>query len=51
MYFLSDAGGGRSTAPGTENGPSQVAEKGGAPSLPTSRETKNKERSLVTRWL
>ncbi|BBG99877.1 Kinase-related protein of unknown function D, partial [Prunus dulcis] len=43
-----DAGGGRSTAPGTENGPSQVAEKGGAPSLPTSRETKNKERSLVT---
>ncbi|XP_020415001.1 GBF-interacting protein 1-like isoform X1 [Prunus persica] len=44
----SDAGGGRSTAPGTENGPSQVAEKGGASSLPTSRETKNKERSLVT---
>ncbi|CAL9013509.1 unnamed protein product [Prunus brigantina] len=43
-----DAGGGRSTAPGTENGPSQVAEKGGAPSLPTSRETKSKERSLVT---
>ncbi|PQM33022.1 GBF-interacting protein 1-like isoform X2 [Prunus yedoensis var. nudiflora] len=47
-YLSHDAGGGRSTAPGTENGPSQVAEKGGAPSLPTSRETKNKERSLVT---
>ncbi|XP_024181060.1 mucin-12 isoform X1 [Rosa chinensis] len=43
-----DAGGGRNSGPGTENGPAQVAEKGVAPSLPTTRETKTKERSLVT---
>nr|XP_011467310.1 PREDICTED: endochitinase A isoform X3 [Fragaria vesca subsp. vesca] len=43
-----DAGGGRNSGPGTENGPAQVAEKGVAPSLPTSHETKTKERSLIT---
>ncbi|KAM1373519.1 hypothetical protein ACFX2I_024210 [Malus domestica] len=41
-----DAGGGRNAGPATENGPSQGAEKGGSPSFPPSRETKNKERSV-----
>ncbi|XP_015900770.3 GBF-interacting protein 1-like isoform X2 [Ziziphus jujuba] len=43
-----DAGGGRSSGPGKENGLNQGAEKDLA-SLPTSYENKNKERSSVTR--
>ncbi|XP_050382109.1 GBF-interacting protein 1-like isoform X3 [Argentina anserina] len=48
-HISHDAGGGRNSGPGTENGPAQVTEKGVAPSLPTSRETKTKERNLTTR--
>ncbi|KAF3445288.1 hypothetical protein FNV43_RR14983 [Rhamnella rubrinervis] len=43
-----DAGRGRNSGPGKENGLNQGAEKDVAPPLPTSHENKNKERSSVT---
>lgn len=49
MYCLLDAGGGKNSFTGRDNGTGQVAEKGAVPSLPTSHETKNKEISLAAR--
>lgn len=48
-YFCSDAGGGRNPGPGKENGVNQAIEKGGSLSMPTSQETKNKEKIPVSR--
>ena len=44
---MSDTGGGRNSAPGKENGISQISEKGTA--QPTSQDTKNKETTAVAR--
>ncbi|KAJ4730253.1 GBF-interacting protein 1-like [Melia azedarach] len=46
-YTSHDAGGGKNSFTGRDNGTGQVAEKGAVPSLPTSHETKNKEISLA----
>ncbi|XP_062152206.1 GBF-interacting protein 1-like isoform X2 [Alnus glutinosa] len=43
-----DAGGGRNSGPGKENGINQAAEKAVIPSLPTSQDTKTKDKSPVT---
>lgn len=48
-YLWSDTGGGRNPGPGRENGVNQAIEKSGSLSMPTSQETKNKEKIPVTR--
>lgn len=47
-YISHDTGGGRNPGPGRENGVNQAIEKSGSLSMPTSQETKNKEKIPVT---
>lgn len=48
VYFL-DAGGGKNSGTGRDNGTSQAVGKGVNPTLPTSQETKHKETSSAAR--
>ncbi|GMY09621.1 GBF-interacting protein 1 isoform X2 [Fagus crenata] len=47
-HMSHDAGGGRNSGPGKENGINQAAEKVVTPTLPTSQDTKTKDQSLET---
>lgn len=49
MCCLPDAGGGKNSVTGRDNGTGQAAEKGAGPSLATYQETKNKETTPVAR--
>lgn len=49
LYLLSDAGGGRNSGPGKENGINQAAEKAVTPTLQTSQDTKTKDKSPAIR--
>lgn len=49
MCCLPDAGGGKNSVTGRDNGTGQVAEQGAGPSLATYQETKNKETTPVAR--